>query len=88
MTTTRPTKTFNPMADWEWLECIEYADGRFESVWANPYEGEDEVMFTEATPEEIASHKRIQEMRDMPEGTTIQAGAVMQAVFGDIETWG
>lgn len=84
MTSTRQTETFNPMGDWTWLECIEFADGHFESVWANPYEGEDEVMFTEATPEEIASHKRIEQMRDMPEGETIPADWFSKHWFGNM----
>ena len=82
---TRKTHTFNPNEEWEWEGCIEYKDGSFESVWSSPYEGEDEVCFTAATDEEIARHKRVQEIADQD---TVPAGVVTERlVFGRMEDW-
>ena len=82
---TRKTKHFNPQEGWDWEGCIEYADGSFDSIWSNPYEGEDEVMFTTATADEIAMHKhaeRISEQDSIPAGLVTQ-----RIVFGDPADW-
>ena len=49
-------------ADWSWAGCIEYGDGSFESVWESNLN--DEVQFTEASPEQIARHHQIQAICD------------------------
>lgn len=79
---TRKTQDFNPNADWQWEGCIEYADGRFESVWSSPYEGEDEVTVRPATPDEIERHKRVEQIAEQD---TVQAGLITERVlFGNI----
>ena len=75
---TRMTHTINPAAEWEWEGCIEYADGRFESIWSNPFVGEDEITITEATSEEIARHKAVEEIAGQD---TIQAGVVTDVLI-------
>ena len=85
MTRQRKTKEFNPNAEWRWEGCIEYTDGSFESVWSNPYEGQDDVIFKPATEEEIARHKCTEEVEEQE---TIEAGVVTERlVFGRMEDW-